>query len=71
MLVKVLCVLIWLYQRSFSVLLRNRCRFYPSCSHYAITALERYGLWHGGRLVVSRIKRCNPWQLGGVDHVPK
>jgi putative membrane protein insertion efficiency factor len=48
-----------------------RCRFYPSCAEYAITALQRFGLLRGGWLAVRRVGRCHPWNPGGVDHVPE
>ncbi|HVD64359.1 MAG TPA: membrane protein insertion efficiency factor YidD [Lapillicoccus sp.] len=47
------------------------CRFYPSCSAYAVTALERYGPLKGTWLAVRRLLRCHPWNPGGVDHVPQ
>ena len=47
------------------------CRFYPSCSAYAITALERFGPVKGTWLTVRRLLRCHPWNPGGVDHVPE
>ncbi|MFV0464175.1 MAG: membrane protein insertion efficiency factor YidD [Nostocoides sp.] len=46
------------------------CRFYPSCSTYAMTALERFGVLRGSWLALRRLGRCNPWNPGGVDHVP-
>jgi putative membrane protein insertion efficiency factor len=46
------------------------CRFYPSCSEYALIAVERYGVVHGGWLAVRRLLRCHPWNPGGVDPVP-
>ncbi len=46
------------------------CRFYPSCSAYAVTALVRFGPFKGGWLAVRRVARCHPWSAGGVDHVP-
>jgi putative membrane protein insertion efficiency factor len=58
------------YQRFLSPLTPPTCRFYPSCSQYAVTALERHGVWRGTRLAVWRILRCNPWNPGGVDDVP-
>ncbi len=58
------------YQRFISPLTPPTCRFYPSCSSYAVTALERHGVWRGTRLAVWRVLRCNPWNSGGVDDVP-
>lgn len=48
----------------------QRCRFYPSCSAYGITAVRRFGVVRGGWLAVRRVGRCHPWNPGGVDHVP-
>ncbi len=65
--------LIWLvraYQLLISPLTPPSCRYYPSCSAYAVTALERFGPIKGTYLAVWRVLRCNPWSLGGVDHVP-
>lgn len=49
---------------------RPVCRFHPSCSAYALTALERHGAFKGSALAVYRILRCNPFHPGGVDDVP-
>jgi putative membrane protein insertion efficiency factor len=49
---------------------QQRCRFYPSCSAYGITAVQRFGAVRGGWLAVRRLGRCHPWNPGGVDHVP-
>ncbi|MGE9808344.1 MULTISPECIES: membrane protein insertion efficiency factor YidD [unclassified Janibacter] len=65
--------LIWLvrgYQLLISPLLPPTCRYYPSCSAYAVTALERFGPIKGTWLAVRRLLRCHPWAPGGVDHVP-
>jgi len=62
--------LIWLYQQTISPWLGPRCRYYPSCSAYAVTAIQRHGLVAGGWLAVRRLGRCHPWTPGGVDHVP-
>ena len=65
--------LIWLvraYQLLISPLTPPSCRYYPSCSAYAVTALERFGPVKGTYLAVWRVLRCNPWSPGGVDHVP-
>ena len=46
------------------------CKFYPTCSQYAIEAIEKYGVFKGGLLTVWRILRCNPFSKGGYDPVP-
>lgn len=48
----------------------QRCRFYPSCSTYGMTAVRRHGALRGGWLAIRRLGRCHPWNAGGVDHVP-
>jgi putative membrane protein insertion efficiency factor len=58
------------YQRSLSLLIGNRCRFYPSCSQYIIEAVELHGCGKGIRLGLMRILRCNPLCEGGFDPVP-
>lgn len=58
------------YQWLISPLLPPRCRFVPSCSSYAIEALERHGAAQGGWLAVKRICRCHPLNPGGYDPVP-
>jgi uncharacterized protein len=58
------------YQVSISPLLPASCRYYPSCSEYAIEALERHGSLRGSWLAVRRILRCNPLTAGGFDPVP-
>ena len=60
-----------LYQRVISPMTSPNCRFYPSCSGYAVTALRRFGPLRGGWLAMRRIGRCNPWNPGGVDPVPQ
>jgi uncharacterized protein len=65
-----LLVPIKLYQRMVSPLLPSSCRFQPSCSQYAVEAIERFGLLHGGRLAAGRILRCQPFHPGGFDPVP-
>ena len=61
--------LIRLYQK-FSRLTPAVCRFYPTCSTYAMQAVEKYGALKGGWLAVKRILRCNPFNDGGYDPVP-
>jgi putative membrane protein insertion efficiency factor len=58
------------YRFLLSPWLGYHCRFYPSCSAYAITALERHGAVRGSWLAVTRLLRCHPWSAGGVDPVP-
>ena len=58
------------YQLVISPLFGSVCRFYPSCSQYAIGALQRYGLIKGSWLAVKRLLRCHPWHVGGYDPVP-
>lgn len=66
--------LLWLvrgYQLLVSPLLPQTCRYFPSCSAYGVTALQRFGLVRGAYLTVHRLVRCNPWSAGGIDHVPE
>jgi len=58
-----------LYQRAISPALPSRCRYYPSCSEYAVQAVRRYGILRGVVLAAWRLLRCNPWSHGGVDLV--
>lgn len=58
------------YQLVLSPLSGPTCRFYPSCSAYAVIALERHGVFRGGWLAIRRLARCHPWNPGGVDDVP-
>ena len=67
---KIIQLLIRLYQRALSPLLGPRCRYYPSCSQYALEALEAHGLMRGLWLAVRRIARCHPLHSGGFDPVP-
>ncbi len=63
-------LLIRLYQWTVSPFLGRNCRFHPSCSHYAVEALGRFGLLRGSWLAIRRIGRCHPWNPGGFDPVP-
>jgi putative membrane protein insertion efficiency factor len=66
----VLIGLVRVYQWTLSPWLGPRCRFAPSCSEYAITAIRRYGPLRGGWLGLKRILRCHPWGATGYDPVP-
>jgi putative membrane protein insertion efficiency factor len=57
------------YQRAISPALPRRCKYYPSCSEYAVGAIRRYGILRGLVLAAWRLLRCNPWSHGGVDLV--
>ena len=62
--------LIRLYQNYLSPLLGPNCRFHPTCSEYAVLAIEKHGVLKGGFFAVKRILRCNPWGGSGIDKVP-
>jgi len=67
---RVLVLPIRVYRRLISPLLRPRCRFHPTCSEYAIEAIEKHGVFRGGWLALRRIARCHPFHPGGHDPVP-
>jgi hypothetical protein len=62
--------LIRVYRATLSGWLGGQCRFYPSCSHYAETAIRTHGATKGAVLATWRILRCNPFGKGGIEHVP-
>lgn len=62
---------IHLYRWFLSPLLGSNCRFQPSCSAYALEAIERHGAWRGSGLAMKRICRCHPWGGAGHDPVPE
>jgi hypothetical protein len=62
--------LLRIYRYGLSPLLGRNCRFHPSCSEYAVEAVERHGAWHGGWLAIKRVGRCHPFHPGGYDPVP-
>jgi putative membrane protein insertion efficiency factor len=66
----VLKILIRVYQVALSPLLGPSCRYYPTCSQYAIDAIETHGSLRGTWLAIKRISRCHPWHEGGFDPVP-
>lgn len=59
------------YQRRISPLFGPRCRYYPTCSQYAVEAIERFGAFYGTYLTVKRLLRCNIFFPGGYDPVPE
>lgn len=67
---KILIKLIKVYQIT-PLHSHNQCKFIPSCSNYAIEALETHGFFKGVYLMIRRIFRCNPFNKGGIDLVPK
>jgi len=67
---RLLIALVRAYQYALSPWWGGQCRFTPTCSHYAIEALERHGALGGSWLALRRILRCHPWGHGGYDPVP-
>ncbi|XBC41281.1 MAG: membrane protein insertion efficiency factor YidD [Buchnera aphidicola (Nurudea yanoniella)] len=59
------------YQRFISILFIPRCRFQPTCSNYALSALYRFDLMRGCFLIIKRILKCHPFHIGGYDDIPK
>lgn len=66
----VLIAIVRFYQRHISPLLPPSCRFQPTCSQYAVEAIQKHGALKGGALAFWRILRCNPFCKGGYDPVP-
>ena len=67
---RLLLLLVHVYRSCISPLLSPSCRYYPTCSAYALEAIERYGAWRGGWMALRRILRCHPFHKGGYDPVP-
>ena len=67
---RLLLVGIRVYQRCLSPLIGQNCRFDPTCSNYALVAIEKHGVFKGMRYTVWRIMRCHPFCKGGFDPVP-
>ncbi len=68
--VRLLSLPIQLYRLTLSPMLPPSCRYAPSCSEYALEALQRHGAWRGLRMAARRIVRCHPWGGHGYDPVP-
>ena len=68
---RLLIALVRAYRLLFKPWLGNACRFEPSCSQYALDALERHGAGGGSLLTAARLLRCHPWCAGGCDPVPE
>ena len=67
---RLVILLIQAYRYLLSPLFGPSCRYHPTCSSYAITAVKRFGIAKGGWLAIRRIGRCHPWHEGGYDPVP-
>lgn len=67
---KIFMLLIRIYKKFISPVLPPSCRYYPTCSQYALEAIDRFGALKGGWLAVKRILRCHPYHSGGFDPVP-
>ncbi|MEG2038826.1 MAG: membrane protein insertion efficiency factor YidD [Oscillospiraceae bacterium] len=68
---QILIICIRFYRSCISPLIPPRCRFYPTCSTYALTAIERFGALKGSYLAIRRILKCHPFHPGGFDPVPE
>lgn len=66
---KIILLLIRGYRIFISPLKPPTCRFVPTCSEYALQAIEKHGIMHGGRMAVGRILRCHPFNPGGYDPI--
>lgn len=64
---KILIALIRFYQKYISPVKPGKCRFYPTCSHYTLQAIEKYGAYKGSIMGLKRICRCHPFHPGGYD----
>jgi putative membrane protein insertion efficiency factor len=69
MLRQMMCLLITGYRYLISPLLKPSCRYYPTCSHYAESAIKRHGVTKGVWMALKRVLRCHPWARGGYDPV--
>ena len=67
----ILILSIKFYKLFLSPLLGNNCRFYPTCSNYAMQALKRFSTFYAIKIIIIRLIRCNPWGGSGIDLLPK
>jgi putative membrane protein insertion efficiency factor len=67
---RLLVLVVRAYQFALSPALPPACRFEPTCSNYAVEALELHGVTRGGWLAIRRLLKCHPWSAAGVDNVP-
>jgi len=68
---RLLLLLLRGYRLFLSPIIGNQCRFAPTCSVYAMEAIDRFGAWRGAGLAARRLSRCHPWHPGGWDPVPE
>lgn len=68
---KVMILLVRAYRLFLSPWIGQQCRFHPTCSTYAIEAIQRHGAVRGAWLAARRLSRCHPWHEGGIDPVPE
>ncbi|HEV7348916.1 membrane protein insertion efficiency factor YidD [Telluribacter sp.] len=66
----ILITFVRVYQVVLSPFLPNACRYTPTCSQYMVEAVEKHGVWKGGRMGLRRLSRCHPWGGSGYDPVP-
>lgn len=67
----IIVLLINFYRKHISPHFPARCKYYPTCSRYALDAVEKFGAFRGSLLALWRLLRCNPWSMGGIDFVPE
>ncbi|XBC44653.1 MAG: membrane protein insertion efficiency factor YidD [Buchnera aphidicola (Schlechtendalia peitan)] len=71
MITKFIILIVLFYQRFISILFVPHCRFYPTCSYYALSVLRHFGLIKGCFLIINRILKCHPFHSGGYDNISK
>ena len=69
-LARIVALPVYAYRLIFSPWVGHNCRYHPTCSAYALTALEKHGAIKGSYLAARRILRCHPWGKSGIDNVP-